>query len=85
MRSVAALCACLLTACSTQAVRCERHLTPINVPERPNADLAPSHSKEASAQVLGATESHDTRRMTVGRQAREAKRPTLAAGGEGTP
>ena len=85
MRSLAVLSACLLTACSTQAVRCERHLTPINVLERSIADRAPSHSKEASAQVLGATGSHDTRRMNADRQSREPKRRTLAAGGEGTP
>lgn len=85
MRSVAVLSACLLAACSTQAVRCERHLTPINVFERPVAGLAPNHSKEESAQILGTTGSHDTRRMNAERQAREPKYRTLAAGGEGTP
>ena len=48
MRSTFVLCACLLTACSTQAVRCERHLTPINVPQRPFAD-APASSRPGNA------------------------------------
>ena len=85
MRSVSVLCACLLTACSTQAVRCERHLTPINIPQRPTADLVPSDPKEARTPIRGATESHDTRRMNADRHSGQPKHPTLAADGEGTP
>jgi len=39
MRFAFVACVCLLTACSTQAVRCDRHLTPINVPQRPLAGI----------------------------------------------
>jgi len=54
MRSAWVLCAWLLTACSTQTVHCERHLTPINVPPRPVAGApAHPHAKVASAQSGG--------------------------------
>lgn len=85
MRSASVLFACLLTACSTQAVRCDRHLTPINVLERPIADLAPRHSKEASTPIRGATQSYGSRRMNADRPSADPKHPMRAAGGEGTP
>lgn len=50
MRSVLLMGACLLAACSTQTVRCGRHLTPINVP-RPIAGAASSHPKTSSAGI----------------------------------
>jgi len=65
--------ASLLTACSTQAVRCERHLTPINVLKRPIASLAPQHSGEASTPNRGTTASQDSRRMHADRASADAK------------
>jgi len=56
MRAVAVVCACLLTACSTQAVRCERHLIPINIPRQPIADApAPGQPEGASANARSAS------------------------------
>lgn len=75
MRSALILFACLLTACSTQAVRCERHLTPINVLERPTADVAPGHS-EASVPIRGANPE---------RPSTDPRHSMLAVGREGTP
>jgi hypothetical protein len=61
MRCVFVLCASLLTACSTQVVRCERHLTPINVLEHPiagapAADLGKANTETDSATHPGGTE-----------------------------
>lgn len=63
MRSVFVACVCLLTACSTQAVRCDRHLTPINVPQRPVADALAQRAKsdEAGSHSGTAAEHHDAR------------------------
>lgn len=75
MRVIAAACVSLLTACSsTHSVRCDRHLTPINVPRRPLADaLAPrSQAKE----MKEASESEEPKSRGL---------PKLAAGGEGSP
>ena len=53
MRSAVIVCVCLLTACSTQSVRCDRHLTPINVPQRPIAGIGaagpPHDTRQANA------------------------------------
>jgi len=54
MRSAVIVCVCLLTACSTQSVRCDRHLTPINVPQRPIAGsgaAGPSHERRQANAV----------------------------------
>jgi hypothetical protein len=85
MRSVLVLCVSLLTACSTQAVRCERHLTPINVPRRPVADPFADQSKEVSGERRDATASHGTRRMNAGRPSGEPKGSMPAVAGKGTP
>jgi hypothetical protein len=37
MRPLILACLCLLAGCSTQTVRCDQHLTAINVPSRPLA------------------------------------------------
>lgn len=90
MRSVSVLCACLLTACSTQAVRCERHLTPINIPKRPIANaLAPGQPEASSAAERGARRSDGTPRPTAPAQSVSLKPPALApapsADHEGSP
>ena len=84
MRSVSVLCACLLTACSTQAVRCDRHLTPINVPERPVAE-APARGQpgRANAQIRGVTQSGGTPRTKSHAQPAAPTRP--ASGPERSP
>lgn len=63
MRSVFIACLCFLTACSTQAVRCDRHLTPINVPRRPVAGArAPrAESNDASPEIGAAAQPHGAR------------------------
>jgi hypothetical protein len=89
MRSVFVACVCLLTACSTQAVRCDRHLTPINVPQRPIADaLAPrAKSNDASSQIGTAAQPHGARQANAPGQSdrndRAVSRP--AAASEGSP
>jgi hypothetical protein len=83
MRFVSVMCACLLTACSTQTVRCERHLTPINVPRRPISDaLAPTQAKEASAEIHGTTKPERTQRATADGESGEPKHPMPTAGKE---
>ena len=86
MRFMLVLCAFFLTACSTQAVRCDRHLTPINVPRRPVADaVVPHQSKEVSGKMRGTAEARVTRRMNADRKPGEPKDSTPAAVGTGTP
>jgi len=86
MRSVWFICACLLTACSTDPVHCERHMTAINVPQRPTADaLAPDRSKASSARSSGAPESRVTSRVKADHHSEEPKVSKRAAVGNGTP
>lgn len=89
MRWVFVACACLLTACSTQAVRCDRHLTPINVPQRPVAGaLAPrAKSNDASSQSGGAVQPHGARPATAPAQSDRNGRAVSSSGadGEGSP
>ena len=86
MRSVWVICVCLLTACSTDPVRCERHLTAINVPQRPTADaLAPDRAKEASARNPGAAESRGTSRVNAEHRSGEPKVVKPVAVGKGAP
>jgi hypothetical protein len=50
MRPFIVACVCLLTGCSTQSVRCDRHLTAINVPSRPIAGAsAPASAAKRSS------------------------------------
>ena len=84
MRSVFVLCASLLTACSTQAVRCERHLTPVNVLERPIAGArAPGEPGKTKAEIRSATQSGGTPRATAHAESVAPKQP--APGPEGSP
>ena len=86
MKSVLVLCAFFLTACSTQAVRCERHLTPINVPRRPVMDaIVPNQSKEVNGDMRGTAEARVRARMNADPQSGEPKGSTPAAVGTGTP
>lgn len=86
VRSVFVLCAFLLTACSTHAVRCERHLTPINVPKRPiGLAVAPSDGKDASARIGAVKSSQGAQRAKANDASGHAKQPAPASGGEGMP
>lgn len=88
MRTVTVVCACLLTACSTQAVRCERHLTPINVPKRPIGEIiAPPQAQVASARSKkgGAIESDGAERPKTSGSNPKPSTSTPAAGRAGTP
>ena len=88
MRAVFVVCVCLLTACSTQIVRCERHLTPINIPKRPIASaLAPGQPEGSNAQVRGARKSDGTPRTKAAAQSVAPKRPapTPSTDDEGSP
>ena len=79
MRAVFVLCICLLTACSTETVRCERHLTPINIPKRPIANaLAPGQPEGSTTPARGARKSDGTPRATAAAQSVPPKRPALA-------
>lgn len=89
MRLLFVVCVCLLTACSTQAVRCDRHLTPINVPRRPIAGaLAPrAKSTEVSSQIGTTAQPHGARSANAtgqsDRNGRAVSRP--GAGSAGSP
>ena len=79
MRALFVVCVCLLTACSTQTVRCERHLTPINIPKRPIASaLAPGQPEGSSGQARAVRRSDGTPRATAAAQSVSPKRPALA-------
>ena len=55
MRPLIVACVCLLTGCSRETVRCDRHLTAINVPNRSFAEAsAPASAAKRSG---GADES----------------------------
>ena len=84
MRSVFVLGTCLLTACSTQAVRCERHLTPINVLERAITGApAPGGPGKRKTEIRSATQSDGTPRATANAESVAPKQP--APGPEGSP
>ena len=85
MRSVFVLCACLLTACSTQSLRCARHLTPINRLQRPSARMSAPHQVEDAAAISGAMDSQGKQPMSGGRVPAQPKHPRPAVGGEGMP
>lgn len=86
MRAVFAVCVCLLTACSTESVRCERHLTPINIPKRPIANaLAPGQPEGSNAQVRGARKSDGTPRTKTAAESGAPKGPAPAAGAQRSP
>ncbi len=86
MRAVFVVCVCLLTACSTESVRCERHLTPINIPKRPIANtLAPGQPEESNAQVRGARKSDGTPRAKAAAESGAPKGPAPAAGAQRSP
>ena len=59
---------CLLTACSSQAVRCDRHLTPINPQQKLSGD--PPMAARGASQRVGPHEP-------------VAKRETVPAAGAG--
>ena len=76
MRAMFLLCACVLTACSTQTVRCERHLTPINVPRHPLTNaLAPSQPEGSRAPLPSTTQSGGTPRTKAAAESVAPKRP----------
>jgi hypothetical protein len=89
MRSVLVLCVCLLTACSTPAVKCERHLTPINVPERSIADALALAGKanDASSPIGTAAQPHGAPPRNAAGQSDLNGRAVLRprTGGEGSP
>ena len=79
MRVVFVMCVCLLTGCSAQTVRCERHLTPINIPKPPIANaLAPGQPEGSSTRARGAGRSDGAPRPTAGAQSVAPKGPALA-------
>ena len=86
MRAVFVVCLCLLTACSTESLRCERHLTPINIPKRPIANaLAPGHTEGSNVQIRGARKSDGTPRTKAGAQSVAPQPPAPSADDEGSP
>ena len=79
MRVVFVVCVCLLTACSTETVRCERHLTPINIPKRPIANALPPGQPEGSrTQARGVRRSDGAPRTKAGAQSVSPQRPAVA-------
>jgi hypothetical protein len=86
MRAEFVVCVFLLTACSTQIVRCERHLTPINIPKRPIANaLAPGQPERSSARTHSAPKSGGTPRTKVAAEPGAPNKPAPAAGAQGSP
>jgi hypothetical protein len=88
MRSLFVVCVCLLTACSTQAVRCDRHLSPINVPQRPIADaLAPAGKSNDTSQIGTAAQPRGARPANAPGQSDRSGRAVSRSGtgGEGSP
>lgn len=88
VRCVAIAGVCLLAACSTEGVRCERHLTPINMLQAAPDHGAPAHDGTdpaakggvvSDAQKVGAA---DPRPIAVraGSAALKDHRQTLSAG-----
>lgn len=53
MRPLIVACVCLLTGCSTESVRCDRHLTAINVPSRTLAGVSAPARAAKQASVAG--------------------------------
>ena len=76
MRAVLVMCACLLAACSTQILRCERHLTPINPSRRPIADAPlPGHPQGSSTRGPAVSQPSGTPRAKADPQSVSARSP----------
>jgi len=86
MRAVSVVCACLLTACSTQTVRCERHLAPINIPKQPVADApAPGQAGGVSTNTRGGRKSDAMPETKAGAGSAVSKEPTAPTHAGGPP
>jgi hypothetical protein len=84
MRAVLVMCACLLAACSTESVRCERHLTPINPSRRPIADApSPGHPEGSSARSPVASQPSGTPRTKAAAKSVSVRSPAPETEPEG--
>lgn len=83
MRALVMMSLWLLAACTTQAVRCDRHLTPINVPQPVTGDskITPKSARESTpaSKTGGGSMSPSTERIGAPSAAETPRPPGSSA------